>query len=659
MNYREKYIKYKTKYITLKNNQYGGNEKTAKKSLEAFITKSEPSNIANIDTIFKSIISIFDDCDDKVKNDKIKLYADLLVGLYKNNPVEYNLNKEKIKTLLDKHYILRINGIKINLVNITNITDVINIELVINEKYEKIKSEQLSKESIIIHLDTKNLTIYEVKTLEASEYYGRNTKWCTRKIKDGENKFKEYSDIGPLYIIIPKYPEKSKSEDGKYESYLEKYQFHFETASFMDQMDDPIDPYILIEERFKDDKFRKWFKEKLTVFCDMYKDSVYKDSEFMQDNEIMQLLIMKYLPENLESISLLNAFNEPLSENFKTMTNLISLKLGNFFNSSLNNLPKNLKYIDIGNSFNSSLNNLPKNLEYINIGNSFNKPLSENFKTMTKLTSLILGDSFNSSLNNLPENLVYIKLGDSFNEQLPENFKTMTKLTSLILGYSFNSSLNNLPKNLEYINIGNSFNKPLPENFKTKTKLTSLILGDSFNSSLNNLPENLVYIELAHSFNEQLPENFKTMTKLTNLKLGDSFNSSLNNLPKNLEYIDIGNSFNEQLPENFKTMTKLTNLKLGDSFNSSLNNLPENLEYIDIGNSFNEPLPENFKTMTKLERLELGDKFNNPLDYLPENLHYITIGNSFNYPFNYPLPENFKNMTKLKYLNLGGILRFL
>lgn len=63
------------------------------------------------------------------------------------------------------------------------------------------------------------------KTEQASCELGRGTEWCTASERD--NQFDRYSSDGPLYVWIdPK---------GK------KFQFHFESAQFMDSADTPID----------------------------------------------------------------------------------------------------------------------------------------------------------------------------------------------------------------------------------------------------------------------------------------------------------------------------------------------------------------------------------------------------------------------------------
>lgn len=66
---------------------------------------------------------------------------------------------------------------------------------------------------------------------EASCYWGDNTEWCTA-YKDDDSYYKSYAQDGPLYININKQT-------------MEKYQFHFESHSFMNQWDSEIDTPIL------------------------------------------------------------------------------------------------------------------------------------------------------------------------------------------------------------------------------------------------------------------------------------------------------------------------------------------------------------------------------------------------------------------------------
>ena len=63
-------------------------------------------------------------------------------------------------------------------------------------------------------------------TKEAAILYGKNTEWCTAAEKS-ENMFDYYNKKGPLYINIDKVNNR-------------KYQFHFETSSYMNEEDESI-----------------------------------------------------------------------------------------------------------------------------------------------------------------------------------------------------------------------------------------------------------------------------------------------------------------------------------------------------------------------------------------------------------------------------------
>ena len=63
-------------------------------------------------------------------------------------------------------------------------------------------------------------------TYEASCKYGAGTRWCTASSKTSRH-YDQYSEDGPLYILIHKETQ-------------EKWQFHFQSDSFMDSRDDQI-----------------------------------------------------------------------------------------------------------------------------------------------------------------------------------------------------------------------------------------------------------------------------------------------------------------------------------------------------------------------------------------------------------------------------------
>lgn len=100
-------------------------------------------------------------------------------------------------------------------------------------------------------------------TKEASCYYGKGTQWCTAA-EQSHNMFDHYNNQGNLYINIRK-------SDG------EKFQFHFESGSFMDATDTPIESpiydtigfgYSILDyykENLSSDNFNKLVETKIEV----------------------------------------------------------------------------------------------------------------------------------------------------------------------------------------------------------------------------------------------------------------------------------------------------------------------------------------------------------------------------------------------------------
>lgn len=94
------------------------------------------------------------------------------------------------------------------------------------------KSEEIrnvKKDAEKVYEDEKWLVIVP-HTQEASCYYGKGTQWCTAA-DHSQNAFNSYNERGLLYINIVK-------------GTNTKYQFHFETGSFMDATDTPIEQPI-------------------------------------------------------------------------------------------------------------------------------------------------------------------------------------------------------------------------------------------------------------------------------------------------------------------------------------------------------------------------------------------------------------------------------
>ena len=67
------------------------------------------------------------------------------------------------------------------------------------------------------------------KTKKAAIFYGKGTEWCTATESAGYNRFYQYSEMGPLFIAIPKLHAD------------ERYQFHVESKQYMDCSDSPVE----------------------------------------------------------------------------------------------------------------------------------------------------------------------------------------------------------------------------------------------------------------------------------------------------------------------------------------------------------------------------------------------------------------------------------
>lgn len=94
--------------------------------------------------------------------------------------------------------------------------------------------------------DDDTLTVVIPLTMEASQYFGHGTNWCTAS--SNYNRFYTYTDLGPLYIILIKHARIRN----------EKYQFHFEEGEFKDQNNQDVNLFGLAYEY---PQLRSIFKE--------------------------------------------------------------------------------------------------------------------------------------------------------------------------------------------------------------------------------------------------------------------------------------------------------------------------------------------------------------------------------------------------------------
>ena len=157
-----------------------------------------------------------------VRND-IRYYEDI-----ESKVIPYLLNYDKLKRkkkLKPEH--TDINRIKTNndLMDIVDSYDATEVDVSSDKEIERKFYE--NKEATLIHNDNQ-VKVVVPHSERASCFFGRNTKWCTAATK-GKNYFNQYNKKGHLYIVLIKKENK-------------RFQFHFQSNSFMDEQDEDIDP---------------------------------------------------------------------------------------------------------------------------------------------------------------------------------------------------------------------------------------------------------------------------------------------------------------------------------------------------------------------------------------------------------------------------------
>ena len=95
------------------------------------------------------------------------------------------------------------------------------------EDQKKQAEKEASKGDAKLYYEDSTIRVIVPEDEAAACYYGQGTRWCTAASK-GASMFNTYNREGPLYIILPKNP--------RYTG--EKYQFHFESKSYMNEKDE-------------------------------------------------------------------------------------------------------------------------------------------------------------------------------------------------------------------------------------------------------------------------------------------------------------------------------------------------------------------------------------------------------------------------------------
>jgi hypothetical protein len=269
----------------------------------------------------------------------------------------------------------------------------------------------------------------------ASCELGSGTEWCTATGKTRES-FDEYISDGPLFIFI-----KPGSD--------EKYQFSYETDSFMDKNDTPVEyekkiyPLLKFIES-KEPEYRIPIRIKFMLNSKSVTNDDYTTSKDLN----LQSLPITSLPDNLDIKGYVDISNTEI----KSLPN--NLKVGgrlNITDTDISSLPEDLKLEFSLSASGTNISSLPKNLKVIK-------------------GSL---DLSNTPLTSLPDNLEVGKVLDIRNTpltSLPDNLEVGG---DLIVN---NSKITSLPKDLKVEGRLFLLRTPISKKY-TKEQLKQMLPG--------------------------------------------------------------------------------------------------------------------------------------------------------------------------------------
>ena len=620
-----KYLKYKNKYLELKN-QIGGSIQSAYDSLKYseslikimnedeelieiikdyitqanFLEKKNKIFRAIISKIEKKEISIEIPLKDLILSPITKNNIDWIIQNYKKGTISKISELDTINNSMEIYKfvqpIFNKMGKEMKLINLIDNKFLENImthiiKPIIGDVTEKtiIKelielNEYIPKENII--LDTPLFIIYTAKTEKESIILGNNTKWCTAR-KDAENAFCNYS-IG-LYIII------SKQIPG------EKYQLH--VTQFKDRRNENISGENLLN-KFNSQEFNIWFYETFDYYfkirtqndVDIYERLIIKCPKLDLNN-------YKATLKNFVSVTHLKFNSESIIEENIFPDSLIYLVFYN--NQEINNkiFPELLVYLNLVNlTHNIAPNVLPENLLELTFGNNFDRVIGENV---------------------LPKNLQKLTFGDNFDKMIQVNVLP-NKLLELNFGRSFNQEHFILPPNLQKLTFGDRFNHKLP---KLPETLQDLTFDDDFNHKFEQLLPNLLKLKFGRHFNQELVP-YLLPRNLQDLSFGWDYNNDDKPIkpkvfPDSLKKLRFGKSFNLELGLNVLP-EGLIELIFDDNFDNGRKMLqkdvlPKGLKILEFGECFGEIIEE---TLNESAGLYI-------IDILPKELIELTINIKF------------------------------
>jgi len=364
MNYYNKYLKYKVKYLNIKS-LIGGNWQSAKQIFDSklkskyadiiiILRRDRDKGLLKFEGIppieSKEIFdNIFDQIRTYVKEKKEEKIIDnqqivWIMQSYINDTFGKPSSLENYGRYIDaysKYKILNANKKETPVKLFNDIKGLLELEEYItsNEKtiqmliakressrkeselHKKIKRE--GENDKVIMLQTDKVTIYSPTTEKGSIYYGRNTKWCTASLE--RCMFDLYSRDSPLYII-------QSNTDLK-----KKYQIHVTTNQIMNSEDKPT-TISHIKHAFVDEKLNSWLdnicETDILRQFELYNIvTVYFDNNLCNIKKIRQAL--SKIPQ-LETLYLMK-INIPLDNLLTHSVNLKNLYIGDGFNQELNN----------------------------------------------------------------------------------------------------------------------------------------------------------------------------------------------------------------------------------------------------------------------------------------------------------------------------------
>jgi hypothetical protein len=246
------------------------------------------------------------------------------------------------------------------------------------------------------------------------------------------------------------------------------------------------------------------------------------------------------------------------------------------------------------------------------------------------------------------------ELNDSLLRYL-EKIINPTNIKSIIVNGNYNKPFkNSLSKftNLEVLFLGNMFNQPFGNSLSKLRNLKKLRIG-SFNREINRSFDNLINLEELYIGNISDPFNnpFSALVKLKKIT-SVNFDKPIESLFQNLTQLQelILPNFNKPLGNSLNTLGNLSKLHLLN-FNQPLGNSLEKLkELTDLYlYSYDYKLDNSLDTLDKLTKLNLGS-YTNPLGNSLEklvNLNELNLSK-----FNNSSHVSFKTLTKLKILHI-------